>query len=131
MFGIVFIFVSKTDKMKSYILLENVTFYANHGVFPQETKVGNVYIINLKLTLNLEDACLSDNLEDTISYADVYEDVKNEINISSKLLEHAAFRIIRRLKDKYNRIESVEIKISKRNPPLGGQLDFASVVLID
>ncbi|MDU1890594.1 MAG: dihydroneopterin aldolase [Dysgonomonas sp.] len=117
--------------MKSYILLENVTFYANHGVFAQETTVGNLFVINLKITIDLERACLSDELDDTISYADVYNDVKREMEIPSKLLEHAAYRIIRRLKERYKQIEEVEIKISKRNPPLGGQLDFASVVLID
>lgn len=117
--------------MKSYILLDNLIFYAHHGVFAQETAVGNVFVVNLKITLDLEKSCLSDDLNDTVSYAELYEDVKKEIMIPSKLLEHAAFRIIRRLKDKYSLIDTVEIKLSKRNPPLGGQLDSASVVLID
>ncbi|WP_029905517.1 dihydroneopterin aldolase [Prevotella sp. 10(H)] len=117
--------------MKSFILLENLTFYANHGVFPQETAVGNVFIVNLKIQLDLSKAASTDDIEDTVSYADIYEDVKNEILIPSKLLEHAAKRIICRLKEKYTRIESVEVKISKRNPPIGGQVEFASVILID
>lgn len=117
--------------MKSFILLENLVFYANHGVFPQETTVGNVFTINLKIEINLEKPCNSDDLNDTISYAEVYENVKKEMMIPSKLLEHAAFRIIRRLKDKYPLIDEVEIKLSKRNPPIGGQSDSASVILID
>jgi len=117
--------------VKSYILLENLTFYAHHGVFGQETVVGNVFMVNLKIEIDLRKSCESDNLEDTVSYADIYEDVKSEILIPSKLLEHAAFRVIRRLKDKYPLIETVEIRLSKRNPPIGGQLDYASVVLID
>ncbi|GAB6124007.1 dihydroneopterin aldolase [Dysgonomonas termitidis] len=117
--------------MKSFILLENLTIYANHGVFGQETVVGNVYIINLKIGVNLEKASLTDDLDDTISYADIYEDVKNEMAIPSKLLEHAAKRIIDRLKDKYTQIESIELRLSKRNPPIGAQLDYASVILID
>lgn len=117
--------------MKSFILLENLTIYANHGVFGQETVVGNVYIINLKIGVNLEKASLTDDLDDTISYADIYEDVKNEMAIPSKLLEHAAKRIIDRLKGKYTQIESIELRLSKRNPPIGAQLDYASVILID
>ncbi|MBK5720041.1 dihydroneopterin aldolase [Dysgonomonas sp. Marseille-P4677] len=117
--------------MKSYILLENLIFYAHHGVFHQETTVGNVYVLNIKIELDLEPASKSDNLNDTISYADVYESVKQEMMIPSRLLEHVAGRIIRRLKKEYTQIETLEVKLSKRNPPMGGQLDYASVILID
>lgn len=117
--------------MKSYILLENITLFANHGVFPQEKKVGNVFVVSLKIKVDFSKSCVSDNLEDTVSYASVYEDVKKEMDIPSKLLEHVAYRIIYSLKEKYSEIEEVEIKLSKRNPPVGGQIDYASVVLID
>jgi len=117
--------------MKSYILLENLVFYANHGVFQQETIVGNIFYVDLKLHIDIEKAAKSDDLNDTVSYADIYADVKNEMMIPSKLLEHAAYRIISRLKERYKEIECVEIKLSKRNPPVGGQMDCASVVLID
>ncbi len=123
--------LKKLVKVKSYILLENLIFYANHGVFQQETTVGNFYVVNLKICVNLENACKSDDLTDTISYAEIYEDVKQEMHIPSKLLEHVAGRIISRIKEKYVQVETVEIKLSKRNPPIGGQLDYASIVLID
>ncbi|MBD8389434.1 dihydroneopterin aldolase [Dysgonomonas sp. BGC7] len=117
--------------MKSYILLENLVFYANHGVFEQEKNVGNVYIVNLKLDVDLGKSCASDNLTDTVSYADVYADVKEQMMYPSNLLEHVAKRIVDCLKNKYPTIRTVEIKLSKRNPPMGGQLDYASVLLID
>lgn len=117
--------------MKSYILLENIEIFAYHGVFEQETKVGNSFMINLKLDIDLTNPSFSDELADTVSYADVFEIVKGEMKIPSKLLEHVAGRIIRRLRTTYSEIESIEIKLSKRNPPVGGQVDFASVVLID
>lgn len=117
--------------MKSYILLENITFFANHGVFPQEKIVGNVFVVSLKMKVDISKSCLSDELDDTISYAAVYEDVKIEVDKPSKLLEHVAYRIIRSLKHKYSGIEEIEIKLSKRNPPVGGQIDYASVILID
>lgn len=106
-------------------------FYAKHGVYSQETVVGNVFIVNLKIEVDLTRSCLSDDLSDTISYADVYEVVKREMLIPSKLIEHVAYRIIQSLKNKYKEIEKVEIKLSKRNPPMGGQVECASVVLID
>lgn len=117
--------------MKSFILLESIVFYAYHGVLPQERTVGNEYVVNLKISLDLEMAAVSDALEDTVSYADIYEDVKAEMQIPSKLLENVAYRIIKRLKGKYKQIQNIEIKLSKRNPPMGAHLDCASVVLID
>ena len=126
-------FVTLINKvfMKSYILLENIVLFANHGVFEQETKVGNVFVVNLKMEIDLEKASFSDELGDTISYADVYDAVKDEMKTPSKLLEHAAGRIIRRLKSMCSDITMIELKLSKRNPPVGGQVDFASVVIID
>ena len=117
--------------MKSYILLEKLEVYANHGVLPQENVVGNFYVIDLRLAIDLRKACLTDSLEDTVSYADICNLVKSEMKIPSKLIEHAAKRIIDRLKSEYPQIEGVELKLSKRNPPMGAQLDYASVVLID
>lgn len=117
--------------MKSYILLENILLYAYHGVLPQENRVGNEYVINLKLKIDLSHAGATDELTDTVSYAEIYEDVKAEMNIPSKLLEHVAYRIVKRLKDKYIQIEGVELKLSKRNPPMGAQIDCASVLLVD
>lgn len=117
--------------MKSYILLENLVFYAYHGVLPQETSVGNEYIVNLRIGLDLSKAGMTDNLDDSISYADIYEDVKKEMSIPSRLIEHVAYRIVNKLKEKYGLIETLELKLSKRNPPMGAQLDCASIILID
>ena len=69
-------------------------FYAYHGVALQETRVGNTFVVNLVLTAPLEKAVADDTLEDTINYAVVYEVVKREMAIPSKLIEHAAGRIL-------------------------------------
>lgn len=116
--------------MKSYIFIENIRIFAHHGVFEQENKVGNYFIINLKLTLDLTKATKSDDLNDTVSYAEIYELVKKEMRQSSKLLEHVAGRIISKIKSSYTKIEEVELKLSKLNPPVGGQVEAASVLLI-
>lgn len=123
--------LNSTIKMETYILLENVRLYAYHGVGEQERIVGNHYLINLKIKINVMDAVRSDSLEDTISYADVFEMVKKEMAIPSKLLEHVAGRIISALHKTYPAIESIELKLSKNNPPMGADMDYASVLIID
>ena len=77
--------------MTTKIELRRMTFYAYHGVAPQETRVGNTFIVDLILTAPLENAVWSDDLSDTINYATVYETVKAEMAIPSRLLEHGAY----------------------------------------
>ena len=79
--------------MTTRIELKEMRIYAYHGVMPQETKVGNNFVVNLILTAPLEQAVRSDELDDTINYAAVYEEVKEQMDIPSKLIEHAAGRI--------------------------------------
>ncbi len=117
--------------MKSYILLENIEFYSYHGVLEQETRVGNTFIINIKVGVDISEAAQSDDISDTINYAEMYEIIAQEMEKPSKLIEHIAKRIIDSLKLRYPQIESIELKLSKRNPPIGGQAQYASVILID
>ena len=79
--------------MTTKIELEKMRFYAYHGVMPQETKEGNDFVVDLILTAPLEQAVKSDELDDTINYAAVYAVVKEQMDIPSKLIEHAAGRI--------------------------------------
>lgn len=123
--------LNSTIKMETYILLENVRLYAYHGVGEQERIVGNHFLINLKIKIDIASAVQSDSLEDTISYADVFEIVKREMAIPSKLLEHAAGRIVSALRKEYPDIERIELKLSKNNPPMGADMDYASVLIID
>ena len=106
-------------------------FYAYHGVLEQERRVGNTFVVDLTLTTPLEKAVQSDQLEDTINYAEVYELTKQEMNIPSQLLEHVAGRICRALRHHFPQIEQIEIRVSKLNPPFGGDVHSASVLLID
>lgn len=113
--------------MVSYIFLDNLRIFARHGVGSQETLVGNEFTINLKLKADISRALSSDNVADTVSYADVYEAVKAEMDIPSKLLEHVAGRIAGRLFRTFPQIEEVHLKLAKRNPPMGADIEAAGV----
>jgi len=105
-------------------------FYAFHGVMEQEQKVGNTYIIDLKLYADLSKASETDNLEDTINYAEIYNIVKTEMEIPSKLLEHVAGRILQKIKKDFPVIGKVEICLAKERPPIvGGEVESAAVVM--
>ena len=57
----------------------------------------------------------------------MHEAVKEEMAIPSKLLEHVCGRIVKRLFHDFPAIESIDLKLSKRNPPMGADLDAAGV----
>lgn len=110
-----------------YIHLKGVRLYAYHGVDPQETKVGAYFIIDLKLKTDFSHASQTDELEGTVSYADIYQVLKEEMQTSSKLLEHACQRISERIFHDFPTIEELEIKLFKENPPMGAQAERVGV----
>lgn len=117
--------------MKSYILLENVRFFATHGVYEHENIEGNTFIVNIKIEKDISDAMATDDLDTTLNYGRVYEIIESEMKIQSKLLEHVAGRIIKSLRSEFISIGSIELKISKKNPPIEGEVEQASIIVID
>lgn len=115
--------------MNSYILLDNLRFFARHGVGEQETLVGNEFTISLRMKVDIERALLTDDVTDTVSYADVYNAIQAEMAVPSKLLEHVCGRIANRLFRDFPTIESIELKLMKRNPPMGADIEAAGVEL--
>lgn len=115
--------------MRHFILLQNLHFHAYHGVAPQEQLVGNDFVVNLRLGTDFSRAMQSDDVADTVSYADVFAAVSSEMNTSSRLLEHVAGRIITRLYHDFPSIDEIELTLLKRNPPMNADIDAAGVEL--
>lgn len=111
------------------ISIEGMEFFAYHGCFEEEQIIGTKFLVDLFLEVNTETAEQSDHLSDTVNYQAVYQLVKAEMVIKSKLLEHLARRILDKLKAEFPGVEDATIKVRKLNPPLGGKIDFVSVEL--
>ena len=115
--------------MKSLIQLNKMKFHAFHGVMEQEQKVGNTFIVDLKLYTDLSKASESDELSDTINYAEIYNIVKGEMIIPSKLLEHVAGRILKTIKQNFPSVKEIEICLIKERPPIEGEIESAAVII--
>ncbi len=102
-------------------------FHAYHGCLDFEKRDGNTFLVNLILELNTEKAEISDKLEDTLNYQEVYDVVKHEMEIPSNLIEHAARRIFDALTENFPQILHLNLRLSKLNPPLGGDVKSVSV----
>lgn len=104
--------------LSSYIYLRNLRFHAFHGVLPQERVIGNDYEVSLRVQCPMETAMASDEVEDTLNYADIFRVVQQEMQVPSNLLERVAYRIADRLFRKYPTIQAIDLKLTKLNPPM-------------
>lgn len=115
--------------MKGEIALEGMEFYARHGCYTEERKVGNKYTVGVFMTLDMQKAVANDKLEDTVDYEKVYELVIEVMNVNASLLEHLAGQLIKKIRSTFSTVESVSVQISKHNPPINGLCQKATVSL--
>jgi len=105
-------------------------FFAYHGHFEEETKVGNYFIVNLEIKADTKKAEASDDLEDALNYVDIYNLVAKEMEQASKLLENVAKRILDSLFNNCDhKILHAKVEVQKMNPPLGSKMQSVSVIL--
>ena len=102
-------------------------FHARHGVLPQERITGNDYEVSLRIGYDVSAAMDSDCVGDTLDYAAVYRIVDGEMRKPSRLVEHVAGRIGRRLTEAFPGIGWIDLEIIKLNPPMGADCKGAGV----
>ena len=91
--------------------------------------MGGEFIVDLRVHYNIYKAMETDRVEDTISYADLCDIVKREMAQPSALLEHVAGRIAKTVIQTYPTVESVWLRLTKVNPPMGADCSGAGVEL--
>lgn len=116
-------------KMKGRIILENIRIYSNHGCLEEEKKIGSDYIVNLTVDTDLNISSKTDLLADTVDYVHLNRIIKEEMALRSELLEHVAQRILDRIDTELPTVEKATLKVSKVNPPIGGDVDLVTIVL--
>lgn len=112
------------------IMLRGLTFFAFHGVLLEERQQGNRFVVDLVLEADISRAVCTDNLSDTVNYAEVYEVVRREMAVPSQLLEHVCGRIATALLDAFAPLQRVRVSVTKRNPPIEGAGSCESAVAL-
>jgi dihydroneopterin aldolase len=111
------------------ILVEGIKIFAYHGCLEEEGKIGSNYIVDVTMETDFSEAAKTDDLTKTIDYVVVYQIVKKEMAIRSKLIEQVGQRIIDELRRAFLSLQKVEVKVTKLNPPMNGNVERVSIVI--
>jgi dihydroneopterin aldolase len=115
--------------MTGKVVLEGLEFHAYHGVYPHERSSGNKFELDVAVETEFRESAFQDNLSGTINYETVYAVIKEEMTKPSKLLERVGHNIAEKILSTFPDALSVQVSISKFNPPVGGVCRKASVTL--
>ncbi|PVW15170.1 dihydroneopterin aldolase [Marixanthomonas spongiae] len=111
------------------ITLKNIRIFANHGCLTEEEKIGSDYLVNVSVTADLSKAAQTDALADTVDYVQLQKIVREQMAIRSKLLEQVGQRIIDQILKEIAMVDTVKVRVSKINPPIGGDVGEVSVTM--
>ncbi|MFZ3172547.1 MAG: dihydroneopterin aldolase [Carboxydocellales bacterium] len=112
------------------IIMQGLVFYAYHGVLAEEKTLGQRFIVDLSLELDLRTAGQLDDLTSTVNYGEVYETIRGIISGHKfALIEALAEKIAQEILDGYQ-VNSLTIKIRKPQAPIPGVFEYVGVEII-
>ncbi|TVY06772.1 dihydroneopterin aldolase [Paenibacillus cremeus] len=100
------------------IILKGMAFYGNHGLFPEENKLGQRFFVDAELYMPLDKPGRSDHIDDTVNYAEVHEVIKRSVEQKTfKLIEALAEDIASEVLRTYTSINAITVRVLKPHPP--------------
>ncbi len=112
------------------IKLKGMVFYGYHGTDKEENVLGQRFVVDTEMNLNLSKAGKTDELENSVNYADVFEKIKEIVEGKPcRLLERVAWLINEKILDVYPTVEKVTTTIHKPGAPIQGVLKDVAVTL--
>jgi dihydroneopterin aldolase len=117
--------------MSDTIFITGVVIHARHGVMEHETEVGQRFVIDLELSVDLSESAHTDRLSDTVSYASVVATATAAFNDTNyKLLERAAGAVSDAIFATFPRIHAVKVTVHKPHAPIAAIFEDVGVVLV-
>ena len=114
--------------MTGKIHLKNMAFYGYHGALAAETTLGQRFLVDLTLTLDIAEAARTDNLDETVDYLQVYSLCRKIVEQERvKLLETLANDILDQVLAACPRVHEAAIVVRKPSVALGGPLDYVAI----
>ena len=116
--------------MSDQIRVTGIKAFGYHGVLPHEATIGQEFTVDLLVTLDLRAASLSDDLNETINYADLAKIAHdNIVGDRVQLIERLAGRIAEEISSAYSQITSVSVTVHKPHAPVTVDFEDISVTI--
>jgi dihydroneopterin aldolase len=104
------------------VKLEQVNFYAYHGLYPAEAKIGGQFLVDLTVAYPIQDEITTsiNSLLTSVDYVSLYTIVKERMSIPTALLETVVMDIVASIRSSFPQVNLIEIKLTKIQPPIPG-----------
>ncbi|MHA1712701.1 MAG: dihydroneopterin aldolase [Candidatus Ranarchaeia archaeon] len=112
------------------VIVKGLQLWGTHGNFPEENKLGQKFVVDVEVSYDMMEMCLTDNLDAGLSYSTVYKIAKKIVTTEQhKLLQRIAQRIAEDIIKAYP-IKQVKVTVKKPCVPIGGILDYTAVSIV-
>jgi 7,8-dihydroneopterin aldolase/epimerase/oxygenase len=119
------------ESAEDRILLEGMVFHGRHGTLHAERELGQPFVVDVELRLNLRPAGLSDDLSQTVDYGEVHRRALEIVEGPPvNLTETVAERIAAAVLEDHATVEAVRVKVAKPHVRLDGTVLAGSAVEI-
>jgi 7,8-dihydroneopterin aldolase/epimerase/oxygenase len=116
--------------MSDTIFIKGLLIHARHGVMDHEAEVGQRFVIDLELSIDLAESSQTDKLADTVSYSNVVATATEAFNGQNYyLLERAAGAVAEALLAAFARISAIKVTVHKPHAPIAAIFDDVGVII--
>jgi 7,8-dihydroneopterin aldolase/epimerase/oxygenase len=117
--------------MSDRVFVSGLVIHAHHGVMEHESKVGQRFVLDLELSIELKDAARSDKLVDTVSYSAIVDTASRAFTARScRLVEAAAGAVADALLAGFANVSSVRVTVRKPHAPIAAIFADVGVTLV-
>lgn len=110
------------------IYVNKMEFYGYHGVFPEETRLGQRFIVDLIAQVDLKKAGETDELEYSVNYGEIFQVCKEVVEGAPfKLVEAVAEKIAKEILLQFSLVSETTVKVIKPDPPIPGHYQSVAV----
>lgn len=108
--------------------MNKMVFYGYHGLFPEENKLGQRFIVDLELELDLKRAGETDDMSESVNYGRIYEETQKIVEGQAKqLVEAVAEDIASTMLGTFQKLQAIKVTVLKPDPPIPGHYDSVAI----
>ena len=111
------------------IAIHGAEFFAYHGYYPEEQKLGAKFVVEIAVSYREGDNLKDDQLGNTVDYQQLHEIALQQMQHTRKLIETVAQAIAEEIKTRFSYLDSIKVELKKMHPPMAGTVEYSSVTI--